>query len=216
MENEAEPSAPPAHSSAPLAGNRNPERELGREVEQAVESERGLPGARRSRSRFLEWPLTIVLALLVALLVRGFLVQQFVVEGSSMVPTFAGGERVLVNRFVYRFTEPDRGDVVVASLERLGSSVEVVKRVVGLPGEMLEVRGCDVLVDDEVVFSVLEREIPCGPVAAPLLVPEGHVYLLGDNRGNSLDSRAFGPVPLTGVVGRVDVVLWPPSAWSRP
>lgn len=170
----------------------------------------------RSRRRWAEWPATFVLAVLVTLFVRDVLVEQFVVEGSSMRPTFDGGEHVLVNRFAYRLGGPARGDLVVASVVgQDGGRLDVIKRVVGSPGETVEVSGCRVRVDGRFVAR-LEGSAPCGPSIAPLRVPAGHVFLLGDNRGNSYDSRFFGPVPLADVVGRVDVVLWPPRDWSLP
>lgn len=133
-----------------------------------------------------------------------------------MRPTLDGGERVLVNRFAYRIGDPGSGDLVVASVVGDdGVRLDVIKRVVGLPGETVEVRGCRVLVDDRFVEGFGQR-LPCGPSARALRVPEGHVFLLGDNRGGSYDSRFFGTVPLEDVVGRVDVVLWPPPSWSLP
>jgi signal peptidase I len=169
-----------------------------------------------SRGRWSGWPLTILLTVLLTLFVRDVLVQQFIVEGSSMRPTLDGGERVLVNRVAYRFGEPAQGDLVVASVSgQDGVRLDVIKRVIGLPGEMVEVRGCRVFVDGQSV-EIAEQPYLCGPSTAPLQVPANHVFILGDNRGGSYDSRFFGPVPLGDVVGRVDIVLWPPSAWSTP
>lgn len=150
-------------------------------------------------------------AFLLALLVlRFFVLERFVVEGSSMSATFEGGEHVLVNKVAYRVGDPARGDVVVAS----ANSVDVIKRVVAVGGETVEVRGCVVLVDDRAVLPTASGG--CGPSTGPVEVPAGHVYLLGDNRDESLDSREFGPVPVSDVVGRVDVVAWPPSSWALP
>lgn len=133
-----------------------------------------------------------------------------------MRPTLDGGERVLVNRFAYRLGGPVAGDLVVASVVGDGGArFDVIKRVVGLPGETVEVRGCRVLVDERFVEGFLQPA-PCGPSAPAVRVPEDHVYLLGDNRGGSYDSRFFGTVPLDDLVGRVDVVLWPPPAWAFP
>ena len=177
--------------------------------------ESSVPGPSR-RGRWFDWPLTLLLAVLVTLFVRDVLFQQFVVHGSSMQPTLSGGERVLVTRFAYRLGPPGTGDVVVASIRgEDGERFDVIKRVVGVPGETVEVRDCSVLVDG-VPRAELAQPAPCGDSALPVRVPEGHVYLLGDNRDGSYDSRMFGPVPLDDVVGRVDAVLWPPPAWSRP
>jgi signal peptidase I len=152
----------------------------------------------------------LVLFLLVMLALRFFVVERFVVEGSSMYETFHGGEHVLVNKVAYRIGAPARGDVVVAS----AGQVDVIKRVVAVGGETVEVRGCLVLVDGRTLPKVASDG--CGPGTGPTAVPAGHVYLLGDNRGESLDSRGFGPVAVADVVGRVDVVVWPPSSWSLP
>lgn len=173
-------------------------------------------GTSAGTRRWSDWPLTVLLAVLVTLFVRDVLFKQFVVEGSSMRPTLVGGERVLVNRFAYRIGDPGSGDLVVASVVGDGGErLDVIKRVVGLPGETVEVLGCRVRVDDRFVAG-FEQPFPCGPSSRPMRVPDGHVYLLGDNRGGSFDSRFFGAVPLDEVVGRVDVVLWPPPAWSLP
>jgi signal peptidase I len=170
----------------------------------------------RRKGRWFDWPLTILCAVLTTLFVRDVLFRQFVVEGSSMQPTLSGGERVLVTRFAYRFGAPGTGDVVVASVRgEDGARFDVIKRIVGVPGETVEVRGCSVVVDG-VFRPDLTQPAPCGDSSAPVRVPEEHVYLLGDNRDGSYDSRVFGPVPLDDVVGRVDAVLWPPPAWSRP
>lgn len=165
------------------------------------------------------WSSAVLLALLVVTLVRALVVQQFVVTGPSMQTTFAGGERVAVNRLAYRFGEPVHGDVVVADVP----GVVVIKRVVAVGGQSVAVSGCQVLVDGEVLR---EGYLPapgrgsdaagCGPSVGELRVPSGHVFLLGDNRGVSSDSRMFGTVPVSSLVGRVDAVLWPPSAWSMP
>lgn len=169
------------------------------------------------RGRWSGWPLTILFTVLLTLFVRDVLVQQFIVEGSSMRPTLDGGERVMVNRVAYRFGEPDHGDLVVASVSgEDGVRLDVIKRVIGLPGELIEVRGCRVYVDGQPIAAVSKQTYLCGPSTAPLQVPADHVFLLGDNRGGSYDSRFFGPISLGDVVGRVDVVLWPPSAWSTP
>lgn len=168
------------------------------------------------RGRWSGWPLTILLTVLLTLFVRDVLIQQFIVEGSSMRPTFDGGERVLVNRVAYRIGEPNHGDLVVASVSgQDGVRLDVIKRVIGLPGEIIEVRGCRVYIDGQPMGDGKQPYL-CGPSASSLQVPANHVFLLGDNRGGSYDSRFFGPVSLNDVVGRVDVVLWPPSAWSTP
>lgn len=148
--------------------------------------------------------------LLVLLVFRFFVLERFVVEGSSMAATFEGGEHVLVNKVAYRVGDPVHGDVVVAS----ANAVDVIKRVVAVGGETVEVRGCVVLVDGRVTLPAASGG--CGPSTNPVAVPIGHVYLLGDNRDESLDSREFGPVPVSAVVGRVDVVAWPPSSWALP
>jgi len=175
---------------------------------------------RRKMNPLLEWLIVVAVAITSALLVRAYVVQQFAVEGESMMSTLHDGDRVLVNRLSYRLHDPRRGDVVVlrkfdgASAER-----DLIKRVIGLPGETIEVKSCVVYINDVPLSEpYLDPEIQardgCGSDQAPTVVPTGEVFVLGDHRGRSSDSRAFGPVPYNLLIGRAFVIIWPVGDWA--
>lgn len=182
-------------------------------------SSAGAPGtAGRTMSRStrsaIEWVAVIVGALVVALVVKTFLVQAFYIPSESMVPTLKVGDRVLVNKLSYSMGDVDRGDIVVFS--RPGGPAadgieDLIKRVVALPGETVEGREGRVYVDgaplDE---SYLEPEVETSSFP-PYTVPADHLWVMGDNRGASDDSRRFKSVPMDDVVGRAFVIIWPVS-----
>lgn len=134
----------------------------------------------------------------------GFAVYELTFDGESMVPTIFPGERVLVDASAYDTASPLRGDIVVF-YPPVDFIAPNVKRVVGLPGERIQVRGGVVMIDGEVLAEGIATDpTRCGAgETCRLVVPEGTIYVLGDNRYNSFDSRHFGPVPLEAVVGRV-------------
>ena len=176
-----------------------------------------LPAGARA---FFDWVIVIVVALLVAFVVRTFVLAHFVVEGSSMVSTLETGDRVFVNKLSYRLHDPNRGDVVVLHQITGASERDLIKRVIGLPGETIEVRNCTVLIDGRVLNEpYLDPEVvtptDCGgDYRSNGPVPDDHVFVLGDNRGGSQDSRVIGPISEDDLVGRAFVVFWPQSHWQ--
>ena len=162
--------------------------------------------------------LRLLLALLVTFalffgVVRPFIVEAFYVPSESMVPTFLVGERLLVNKFIYRFSEPERGDIVVFEAQTAdGGEVHLVKRVLGLPGDEIAVRdGVLVLNGVPQRESYLNRDSADESSFGPVEVPPEHVFVMGDNRANSADSRVFGPVPEENIVGEAFLRVWPPN-----
>ncbi len=148
--------------------------------------------------------------------VRPFVVETFRIPSGSMTPTLQAGDHVLVAKFAYRFADPDRGDL--AAFESLENGGEVnIKRVVGLPGDTVEVWDGVLMVNGE---AQEEPYVDYGLTDAtffnPKTVPEGHVFLMGDNRTNSLDSRSFGPVPEEDLLGRVLSRFWPLDRAGSP
>jgi signal peptidase I len=143
--------------------------------------------------------------------VRPFVVEAFYIPSESMVPTLRVGDRVLVNKFIYRFTEPQRGDVVVfKSVE--GDSEDLIKRVVGVPGDEISVRNGRLIVNGEPQREpYVNKKYPDRSFSAPITVPKGHVFVMGDNRTNSQDSRVFGPVPERNIEGEAFLRFWPPD-----
>ena len=142
--------------------------------------------------------------------VRPFVVESFYIPSESMVPTLQVGDRVLVNKFIYRFTEPQRGDIVVfKSVE--GDGEDLIKRVVGVPGDVIAVRNGRLLVNGKRQSEpYVNKRFPDRSFFAPTTVPKGHVFVMGDNRTNSLDSRYFGPVPEKKIEGEAFLRFWPP------
>ncbi len=173
---------------------------------------------RRHRA-LLDWAVVIIVALLVAFLVRTFVLAHFVVDGTSMFTTLHDDDRVFVNKLSYRLHDPNRGDVVVLHQDSGASERDLIKRVIALPGETIEVQNCQVIIDGQALEEpYLDPEVVtpgnCGGDLAPVLVPDDHVFVMGDNRGGSQDSRALGPIEEEELVGRAFVVFWPQSHWQ--
>jgi len=178
-------------------------------------------GRRRKRHPAIDWIVIAVLALAAAVLLRTFVVQQFAVDGDSMLGTLHSGDRVLVNKLSYDLHDPRHGDIVV--LEDTKDSLEVrdlIKRVIALPGETVEYRDCQLFIDGERIEEpyldpTLVTPDRCGDSQAPLEVAPGHVFVMGDNRSASLDSRtlAIGQISYDRLIGRAFVVVWPTSDW---
>jgi signal peptidase I len=177
---------------------------------------------RRRRNFFVDWLIVAVLALGLAWILRLFVVQQFAVEGQSMLGTLHSGDRVIVNKLSYHLHDPRRGDIVV--LKDMKANVEVrdlIKRVVGLPGETVEYRRCELFINgNPVAEPYLDPGVVgpqrCGDSQPTVTVAPGHVFVMGDNRGASLDSRSeiIGQVSYNNLIGRAFVVVWPTADWT--
>ncbi len=203
------------------------------------------PSPKRSSKRaLLEWAVLIVVAIVIAIVIKTFLFQAFYIPSASMVPTLEVGDRVLVNKLSYDLHDLHRGDIVVFAAEpnvqwhRAGIS-DLVKRVIALPGETIT--QCEpnrVCIDGRLLTeSYLPKDTittmpsnlpyitdttgkkalvcePVGPDGSPeggCKVPAGKVFVMGDNRTNSSDARANGPIKESSIVGRVFVRIWPPG-----
>ncbi|CAN5843669.1 hypothetical protein BH18ACT2_BH18ACT2_06980 [soil metagenome] len=180
---------------------------------------RSRPVTRRRRRALFDWAVVIGVALLVAFLVRTFVLAHFVVDGTSMASTLYDDDRVFVNKLSYRLHDPNRGDVVVLHQLNGTSERDLIKRVIALPGETIEIRDCQVLIDGRLLEEpYLDAEDvqagSCGPPQDQLTVPDEHVFVLGDNRNESQDSRNLGPVSESDLVGRAFVVFWPRDHWQ--
>ena len=123
-----------------------------------------------------------------------------------MQPGLYRGYRVMTEKITYRFSPPRRGDVVIA--DQPSDEPTLIKRVLGLPGETIEVRDGHTFINGNAIAEPWIRTFG-GPDYPPTVVPEAHVFILGDNRANSRDSRAIGPVPIEAIRGRVWLVFWP-------
>jgi signal peptidase I len=167
-----------------------------------------------------EWGLVVVIAIAAAVLMKLFVVQQFYVSGESMDYTLHNFDRVLVNKLSYDLHDPNRGDVVVLEESQGLSQRDLIKRVIGLPGETIEMRDCVVYIDGKVLVEpYLDPGVVtpgnCGPNFSSLTVLNNHVFVMGDNRPGSGDSRGtLGQVDYNQIVGRAFVVIWPKSHWQ--
>ncbi len=167
-----------------------------------------------------EWVLVIIIAVTAAVLMKTYVVQQFYVSGESMDSTLHDHDRVLVNKLSYDLHDPRRGDVVVLEEAQGLTQRDLIKRVIGLPGETIEMINCVVRIDGKVLEEpYLDPAIVtpgnCGPGLDKTLVEPHHVFVMGDNRPNSGDSRqGLGQVDYEQIVGRAFVVIWPKSDWA--
>jgi signal peptidase I len=180
-----------------------------------------------AKKTLFEWIGVIGFAFVVAILIRTFFLQQFYIAGPSMETTMFSDNRVLVDKISYRFSSIDRGDVVVFDRATMnGSDVEhddLIKRVIGLGGERVSIKNCVVLINDvplnEPYLPQRDTEMSdlsakCGAVdMEEVLLEPDELFLAGDNRPQSFDSRMFGPVKEGLIVGKAFVLVWPPSSW---
>lgn len=190
-----------------------------------------------TRSFWVELPFLIAVALVIAVLIKTFAFQAFYIPSGSMEDTLLINDRVMVSKLSYAIGDTEPGDVVVfddprgadgpqesvvgALLRNLAESIglrtpqsEFIKRVIAVGGQT-------VLISENVVFvdglPIDEPYLAPGgqmPDFDQIRVPEGHVFVMGDNRSNSTDSRSFGPIPEDDIVGRAFVIIWPVSSWS--
>lgn len=150
-----------------------------------------------------------LVAIFLLLIVNYFFATIFFVSGPSMEPNLPDRSAVLVNRFVYRVSEPRRGDLVVVRYPGDPEQTSYVKRVIGLPGETVMIAGGHVLIDGRALTeSYLDLSIRSEP-AATYAVPIGQYFTMGDNRPVSNDSRFYGPIESRFLIGRVELTVWP-------
>lgn len=170
----------------------------------------------------LEYVVLAVVAIGVALLIQAFLVKPYRIPSESMQDTLLIGDRVLVDRISWRFSEPARGDIVVFHPPFAGPVL--IKRIVGMPGDEISLKDGSVFVNGEQLDEPYVRRVdgvklPSEPfdnglpwsLQEPYTVPVGNYYVMGDNRTDSGDSREFGPVPRSQLVGQAFARYWPPS-----
>ncbi len=150
---------------------------------------------------------SVLPALAIVLVVNIFLGQATRVEGQSMEPTLYNNERLIIEKVSYRLHGPRRGDIIVLKPQRRGT-LPLIKRVIGLPGEIVEIKN-DLVYINGVALDEDYLTQPTKNGMAPRLVPEEHVLVLGDNRGASNDSRAFGMVPYEDIIGKAWLRYWP-------
>ena len=151
---------------------------------------------------------TIIPALLIAVLINVFLGQATRVDGQSMEPSLYTDERLVVEKLSYRLHGPQRFDIVVIRVPSQGDDL-LIKRVIGLPGETVEIRDGVVYIDQVPLDEDFVEQRTYPGRDAKVTVPPLHVFVMGDNRTHSNDSRSFGPVPIENIVGRAWLAYWP-------
>jgi signal peptidase I len=168
---------------------------------------------KKRRAGLAELVLTVVVAfVLVFGVVRPFVIEAYRIPSESMVPTLEVSDRILANKFIYHFTDPKKGDIIVFDSVDEEDDQTLVKRVVGVAGDEIQVEDGVLFVNGEAQNEpYLNQELPFRGSYGPTEVPEGHIFVMGDNRGNSADSRVFGPLPLENVKGEAFVRFWPIS-----
>ena len=174
----------------------------------------------------IEWAVILMAVLVCTVLLRTYVIQSFYIPSPSMVPTLAVGDRIMVNKLSYDLHSVHRGDIVVFKRPPLEQQdfPDLVKRVVGLPGETISTRNGHIYINGKLQP---EPWLPPGPqsytgalpddehqqfnMPGPVHIPAGEYFVMGDNRTNSEDSRFFGPIPKSLIVGRAVAVVWPLS-----
>jgi signal peptidase I len=170
-----------------------------------------------------EWVTVLVVALVIAITVRSLILQQFYISGPSMETTMFQDNRVLVNKLSYRLHDIYRGDVVVFDRVTVDGEVvqhdDLIKRVIGLSGETISIKDCQVFIDGKLLpepylndYDLAQSSLDdrCRvPLMEETLIPENHLFVMGDNRPQSFDSRMFGSIEQNLVVGRAFVTIWP-------
>ena len=190
--------------------------------------------SRKKRSFWAELPGLLLTALVIAVLIKTFLVQPFWIPSESMLDTIQVNDRVMVNKLAYNLGEPERGDIVVfrdpaepeidesipeavirSVLEAVGirtrGSDDLIKRIVGLPGETITISDDMVHVDGVPLVEPYLRDGVTMPDDGPFQIGDEEVLVMGDNREFSFDSRRFGNIELDALIGRAFVIIWPIS-----
>ena len=167
-------------------------------------------GARPSSPWLTETCRTLVPALAFVLAINLLLAQPRVVHGQSMEPNLHESQRVILDLVSYRVRPPQRGEIVVLDVPEREEGPPLIKRVIGIPGDTVAIQKGHVYINGEELEEPYLDQLTTGALAATL-IPEGHVFVLGDNRRSSNDSRYFGAVPYERVRGRAWLTYWPPS-----
>jgi signal peptidase I len=163
------------------------------------------------RDFFRDFIITIILAVVIFFVLQ-FTVGNFVVIGASMQPSFHEGERVIVSKLTYKFHEPERGDVIVF-LPPGNIKEDLIKRIIGLPGETVEVRDGVVYVNNLPLDEPYIKQAPNYKYSVEV-VPQGEYWVLGDNRNNSNDSHTGWTVPREDIIGKTWLIVWPVDRWQ--
>ena len=161
----------------------------------------------------VEIVIIVAAAFAIALLVQAFIVKPFTIHQVSMRPTLQEGDRILLNRLVYHFRQPARGDIIVFH-SPITEGEDLVKRIVGVAGDRIAVSGGKLWINGVAQNEPYLLEQDFSGDMDEMVVPAGDVFVMGDNRNNSGDSRLFGPIPTNVIIGGALVVYWPIGHWK--
>ncbi len=159
---------------------------------------------------------TIALVGTLFIVIYLFIFRPNQVKGASMEPTFQSGDYIITSRITYKFKRIERGDVIVFNSPK-NPHIEYIKRIIGLPGDKIEIRNNEVYVNDSILpetyISAKTKVWDIGFIkeGQPIIVPQNYVFVMGDNRPHSSDSREFGPIPIDSIVGVVIYRYFPPT-----
>lgn len=165
----------------------------------------------------LEWLKAILIGVFVFIIIQWFFFTNYEVEGGSMKPTLQDGDKLVVDKISYRFGEINRFDVIVF---HANENEDYVKRVIGIPGDEIEYKNDQLFINgeyiDEPFLTSFRNSSMFGSLTNnfKVTVPEGHVFVMGDNRRESYDSRHFGPIEIEKIVGKVNIRYWPFDEFS--
>ncbi|MFN7249503.1 MAG: signal peptidase I [Anaerobacillus sp.] len=179
----------------------------------------------RIKKEVISWVKTLVVVLVLVVAIRAFLFTNYIVYGSSMMPTIADRERVIINKIGYDVGLPQRFDMIVFHATE---TTDYIKRIIGLPGDTIEFKEDNLYINGELIEETYLNDIKAKYKRRPYTddftlewltgethVPEGHIFVLGDNRPNSIDSRQIGFIPLEKIVGKADIAYWPIRAFRK-
>ncbi len=176
------------------------------------------PGAGKAKKQgwlrmLIEIVVIVAAAFAIAMLVQFLLIKPFTIHQISMQPTLLEGDRILLSRLTYHFRDPRAGDVVVFD-SPVNEKEDLVKRVVAVAGDTVAVKDGHLYVNDSLQDEPYLMKSPFRGRDMETVVPAGQVYVLGDNRNNSGDSRLFGPISVDSIIGKAFVIYWPIGRWD--
>lgn len=177
-------------------------------------------GAKSEKSVFRQYAEAIIIAIILALVIRSFVIQAFKIPSGSMLQTLQVGDHILVNKFLYWFTDPQHGDIIVFKYPQ-DEGRDFIKRVVALPGDKLEIRAKQLYINDKpltepyaIHLDPATLENPGSPRDGfgPIVVAPGQLFMMGDNRDYSMDSRFWGFLDIKKIRGKAFIIYW---SWDR-
>jgi signal peptidase I len=187
---------------------------VGKSVKEESGARTEVRAAPRIKSQVREYAEALIIAVLLALVIRTFVVQAFKIPSGSMLPTLQIGDHILVNKFLYYFQPIQRGEIIVFKFPQ-DETRDFIKRVIGLPGETVEIRGKQVLINGVALDEpyAVYSDWPVGRLGererfGPVVVPPDRLFMMGDNRDHSMDSRVWGFLDVHKVKGKAFIVYF--------